>query len=340
MSQMRWPAGGGNIDINPKCDLLFDNKSLSMTELADSSATATDTFDGGGAGLPSVALSHQQREYYGEHVRRTERADEEEEDLDVEESRFNEFAIGTLNQHQHHHHHQLTTLSHPHVEKSSQPKESTGMIMVRGAVGDGEGMAYDKVVGRTGREGREEEVDQVVASSRKRPPPVMVPTTQDEIDDERIFYDIVDSKHLISRLGSSGLPRPGGLMMGLSLAAFSAPQQQRGGSEAPSSSSSSSSKSAPSNGGGGVGGSAKGQQKSAGNALELGFVVWWSEVVILYSVFGVCGAVGLVDIDRQSDSQDPKYSYRLYSLLFPLIFTPFPGLTLGVSLLFSFVGIS
>lgn len=305
MSQMRWPAGGGNIDINPKCDLLFDNKSLSMTELADSSATATDTFDGGGAGLPSVALSHQQREYFGEHVRRTERADEEEEDLDVEESRFNEFAIGTLNQHQHHHqhHHQLTTLSHPHVEKGSQPKESTGMIMVRGAVGDGEGMAYDKVVGRTGREGREEEVDQVVASSRKRPPPVMVPTTQDEIDDERIFYDIVDSKHLISRLGSSGLPRPGGLMMGLSLAAFSAPQQQRGGSEAPSSSSSSSSKSAPSNGGGGVGGSAKGQQKSAGNALELwllfGGVEWLFYIPCL-------GCAVRLDLWTYTDSQTVK----------------------------------
>lgn len=267
MSQ-RWPAGGGNTDINPKCDLLFANKSLSMTELADSSATATDTFDGGGrepgAGTgewwPSAAvLSQQQQRNYGEHVRKTGRA-EEDEDLDVEESRFNEFAIGTLNQHQHQHHHQLTALSHPHVEKGRESKlataTSTGMIMVSGA-GGGESVVYDK--GRIGQDG-EEEVDQVVASSRKRPPPVMVPTTEDEIDDERIFYDIVDSKHLISRLGSSGLPRPGGLMMGLSLAAFSSPAMQRGGSEAPSSS-----KSAPSHGGGGgEGRSAKGQQKVLG----------------------------------------------------------------------------
>lgn len=53
---------------------------------------------------------------------------------------------------------------------------------------------------------------------RVRPPPVMEPTTEDEIDDERIFYDIVDSKHLISRLGSGSSASSGhGLMMELGM---------------------------------------------------------------------------------------------------------------------------
>lgn len=161
-------------------------------------ATTDTTFDGGGGGsrFPQrdlqqlISGSSSNVEYdrgssssKNKHRSRDTNDDNDDDDESGEERKFSEFAIGTLNRHQHH-------------QPPSPPLPRDQRLIPAGVMMAGNRDGYRKKV----------------------PPPAIVPLTEDEIDDERIFYDIVDSKHLISRLGaSSPLGRSGGLLMGLSL---------------------------------------------------------------------------------------------------------------------------
>lgn len=100
------------------------------------------------------------------------------------------------------------------VVATEVPQKLITELAMRVSLGGGGSSSSSGSRGEAVGSGPDEAKTREVVGARVRPPPVMVPLTEDEIDDERIFYDIVDSKHLISRLGS---PRGQGLMMGIAL---------------------------------------------------------------------------------------------------------------------------
>lgn len=223
-SMIRRP-GGGNSELNN--DLNDNNNDVTgdrllpnqITEIANWADT-TETFDGGGGeeiaststrNSLQVIIDDKQR---GRQLIRNADYDRRDtnndnDDNSKEEDTFNQFAIGTFN-HRGVHQRLLDSQALSHVGGQTDEKR-TGFMGSLSVMSISSGRDHQPVV-------VEHQPQQQQQEPRSRPPPAMVPLTEDEIDDERIFYDIVDSKHLISRLGSARLNSGrSGLLVGLAM---------------------------------------------------------------------------------------------------------------------------
>lgn len=179
--------GGNNNDR----DNYRSNSRRASDDDAGGGLASKDTFDGGGGCDKDGVVDGETSGGRGGGAAR--HTDLDDDDDDEEHREFNQFAIGTLN-----HHHRGGGLFDLMRRQQHERRTTTTTTLVkensnaRGAETDGRWVAQDR---------GEPEGD------RRRSTSTTLPMNEDEIDDEMIFYDIVDSKHLISRLG--GAPRNG-----------------------------------------------------------------------------------------------------------------------------------
>lgn len=281
-------SGGGNSELNEPNDHNNDvsgDRLLSneITEIANWADT-TETFDGGGGGESTstrnslqVIIDDNQKQRGRQLIRNADfdRRDTNNDNYDnsKEEDTFNQFAIGTFNHRAVVHQRLLDSQALSHVGGQTDDDEG---VKRTGFMGSLSVMSISS--GRDHQPGVvEHQPQQQQQEPRSRPPPAMVPLTEDEIDDERIFYDIVDSKHLISRLGSARLNSGrSGLLVGLAMQR-AGEQEVTGSAKSPT-------------GGNGVGGGGGGGTTKATKGQHLGGVkrcgivrgLLWSLVVWLW----------------------------------------------------------